>query len=616
MRPDEPPLTTDEERPQALRRRIATLDAARLELVRRVRDLEAAALAETGIALARQRALATTTAVDRSMVRLVDEGELLKAVCDIAVDIGGYRMAWVGLAESDAARTVRPAASAGHEADYLRNIHVTWGDDPHGQCPIGTAIRTGRPDVAQRIDADPRLAPWRDEALRRGYASCAALPLMAKDGCLGALAVYSADPGGFDAQEMELLVELAGDLAYAVDAIRTRRALHATEDQLRQAQKLEAIGRLAGGVAHDFNNLLTVISGHAQLMLAAVDPADPLVSGLRHILGCADRAAALTRQLLAFGRKQVLEPRNLDLNGILSGIERMLRRIIGEDVDFTCRPAPDLWTVYVDPGQVEQVILNLVVNARDAMPQGGRLVIETANAVLDGHYVRTHPDVRPGEYAMLAVSDSGCGMTPETLARLFEPFFTTKPRGRGTGLGLATAYGIVKQSGGYIWPYSEPGRGATFKVYLPRVPEPAESITAAPHPSPHRGGTETVLVVEDDDGVRELVARVLSANGYRVIQAENAGAALLACEQQPEDVALVLTDVVMPQMGGRQLIERLQAIRPGILPLYMSGYADNAVGHHGRLDPGTAFLQKPFSPGRLLSKVRDVIDAAKPNPAP
>ena len=384
------------------------------------------------------------------------------------------------------------------------------------------------------------------------------------------------------------------------------------EAQLRQAQKMEAVGRLAGGVAHDFNNLLTVIRGRAELVLRRLAADDPHRRHLELAEQSAERAAALTHQLLAFSRKQVLQPRVLDLNALLGGIEQMLRRLIGEDIDVLVKPAPGLSAVEADPSQLEQVLMNLVVNARDAMPRGGCLTLETANIELDEAYARWHPGARPGVYVMLAVSDTGIGMDAETQARLFEPFFTTKGPGKGTGLGLATVYGIVKQSGGTIWVYSELGRGTTFKIYLPRVhrrAEDAEPIGATVAPTRR---TETVLLVEDEEAVRHFAREVLQLQGYTVLEARHPGEALRFGAEHRGPIHLLITDVVMPQMGGREVANRLAPRRPEMRVLYMSGYTDEAIVHHRVLDAGTAFLQKPFSVTGLAQKVHEVLSAPRP----
>ena len=342
--------------------------------------------------------------------------------------------------------------------------------------------------------------------------------------------------------------------------------------------------------------MLTVVKGYSELLLEEVDSTDGrLRRAAGEIYKAADRAATLTRQLLAFSRRQVLEPKLFDLNEVVADMDQMLERLIGEDIQLVSIRRSGLGQVKADPGQIEQVILNLVVNARDAMPQGGKLTIETANVELDEDYARTHVAVQPGAHVMLGVSDSGCGMDAETQAHLFEPFFTTKKKGEGTGLGLATVYGIVKQSGGNMWVYSEPGQGTTFKVYLPRVGEAAGTIAPPTPVADSASGVETILLVEDEKAVRELAARTLERNGYTVLTAADAAEATQLAQRHGHRIHLLLTDVVMPEVNGRQLAQRLASLRPGIKVLYMSGYTDDAIVHHGVLEPGVAFLQKPFT---------------------
>ena len=392
-----------------------------------------------------------------------------------------------------------------------------------------------------------------------------------------------------------------------VDLTEQRR----TEEQLELAQRLEAIGRLAGGVAHDFNNLLSVIISYADFALDELRESDPIHQDIAEIHRAGQRAAALTRQLLAFSRKQILEPEVLELNAVITGIESMLRRLLGEDIEIAVHLDQALGRVEADPAQLEQVIMNLAVNARDAMPRGGKLSIETANVELDEDYSEQHVAVRPGRYCMLAVSDSGTGMDAGTRAHIFEPFFTTKTKGKGTGLGLATVYGIVKQSGGNIWVYSEPDQGTTFKIYLPQVDAPASATRHSPEPVAATGA-ETVLIVEDEDAVRRLAERILRAAGYRTLTAASGGDAVVLCERRAGEIDLLLTDVVMPQMSGRELAERLLAANPGLQVLYTSGYTDDAIVQHGVLESGTHFIAKPFTAAGLTRKVRLVLDQARP----
>jgi PAS domain S-box-containing protein len=389
------------------------------------------------------------------------------------------------------------------------------------------------------------------------------------------------------------------------------------EDQFRQAQKMEAVGRLAGGVAHDMNNMLGVIIGYSELLRERFDPADPLARQLGEVKKAADRAASLTRQLLAFSRKQVLEPRILDLNGVVENLSKMLRRLIGEDVELVIKPHATPVLVKVDPGQMEQVLMNLAINARDAMPRGGKLVIETTPVHLDETYARQHVPVEPGSYVLLSVSDSGCGMNAKVLPHVFEPFFTTKEVGKGTGLGLSTVYGIVKQSGGYIWVYSEPDQGTTFKIYLPQA-----STTASPEipqgeaAAAQARGSGTILLVEDEEALREVAQISLQSAGYTVLVAADGPTALEMARQHKGSVDLLLTDVIMPRMSGREVAEAVATERKNMKVLYMSGFTDDLVAQHGLLKAGVVLLQKPFTLTALLGKVREVLKATAPEGLP
>ncbi|MGC2194415.1 MAG: ATP-binding protein [Terriglobales bacterium] len=390
--------------------------------------------------------------------------------------------------------------------------------------------------------------------------------------------------------------------------VTERRAL---EQQLRQSQKMEAIGRLAGGIAHDFNNLLMVISGYSEFLLERLGPEPALRGPAKEISTAAERATSLTRQLLAFSRKQMLTPKVLDLNAVITENLKMLTRLIGEDIDLVMIPGSDLGAVKADPGQIEQVILNLAVNARDAMPHGGKLTIETANVKLDEAYARLHAPVQPGDYTMLAITDTGLGMDGDTQSHIFEPFFTTKGP-KGTGLGLSTVYGIVKQSGGYIWVYSEPGKGTSFKIYMPHVTaEEAAAVeqpAAAPATAAAETPRETILVVEDEVNLRRLTRQFLENQGYTVVEAADGAAAVQICVAHQGTIHLLLTDVIMPGMNGRELAQRVSEIRPNMRVLYMSGYTENAIGHNGTLDAGITLLQKPFTLHALKAKVREVLD--------
>ena len=672
--------------------------------------------------------------IDQAIVREPDVEHLLREACRVAVEAGGFAMAWIGLVEGEPPRLVRKA-QAGADDETLQIVDQLIACAPPACCVFTQqALATGRPAACDDIARDPAAVSWRDAALDRGYRTMAAFPILRNGKAVGSFNFYARSPGAFDVEERRLLEELAGDIGFAIgvherederrradeqrrvaedrfrqlaDAIQqvfwmsdargtllyvspafevifgrsceslaadpgvwmdavhpddrerveqaayarlrhreydeayriTRpdgavrwirdRAFHVYDDagalhrlvgtaaditeqrhleeQLHQAQKMEIVGRLAGGVAHDFNNLLTVINGMADLVLADVAEDNPVRHDLIQIRMAGDRAAALTSRLLAVSRRQILKPEIVDLSAIVGGLRDMMRRVVGEDVALVLELAPDLSSVKADPGQIEQVVLNLIVNARDAMPDGGVLTIETRNVRVDASYAAEHPGTRPGPHAMLAVRDTGVGMDESIRRRIFEPFFTTKAQGKGTGLGLSMVYGIVKQSGGSIWFQSEPGHGSHFTIYLPcdsGLPVPR----SVPAPAPPAVGHETVLVVEDEPPLRELAARVLMGAGYTVLQAGNGVEALALLSGHADTVHLVFTDVVMPGMNGRELAARLATLRPGIRVLYTSGYTEDAILRHGVLDDPSRFLSKPYTPAVLRRRIREALD--------
>ncbi|MGA2593013.1 MAG: response regulator [Bryobacteraceae bacterium] len=421
------------------------------------------------------------------------------------------------------------------------------------------------------------------------------------------LEVLKAGAGGHITRDR--LSRLGATVARELSQAEGRRERGRLEQQFRQAQKMEAVGRLAGGVAHDFNNLLTVITGYADLLLAGARLEPSQRTALEEIRRAAERGGALTHQLLAFSRRQPFTPRVVQLNTLIVNMEKMLSRLIGEDIDLITVPAAEPALARTDPGHLEQVIMNIVVNARDAMPGGGKLIIETANALVDQTYAGQNVDLKPGSYVVLAISDTGMGMDVETTAHLFEPFFTTKAPGKGTGLGLATAYGIVKQSGGAISIYSEPGHGTTVKVYLPSAQSKTPTEAAEQASPASLRGSETILLIEDEARVRKLIREVLTSRGYHVLEALRGDEAIRKAAKHDGRIHLLLADVVMPEMSGPQAVESIRALHPGIKVLYMSGYTDEAMVHHGILESGQAFLQKPFLPDTLARKVREVLNS-------
>ncbi len=516
------------------------------------------------------------------------------------------------LKESEArlARAQQIAHLGSWEWDIVEN-KVTWSEETarlygFGDEDLGSHMER----CLERIHPEDteHVREALDAAARTGQPFTADHRVLLSDGterCIHGLGEVLCDERG-------LPLRIIGTVQDVTEARRAALALQRSEEQLRQSQKMEAVGRLAGGVAHDFNNMLTVIGGYSSMIVAQMDKADPLYKNVLEIQQASERAAALTNQLLAFSRKQVLQPRVLQLNGIVSGLGKMLHRLIGEDIELATALDPKLGHIKADPGQLEQVIINMAVNARDAMPQGGKLTISTANVVIDQATSFRNRSLLAGEYVMLAISDTGVGMTKEVQSHLFEPFFTTKGVGRGTGLGLATCYGIVSQSDGDIRVYSEPHRGTTFKVYLPRVDAPAiaKANEAASDVLP--AGNESVLIVEDDAAVRRLAVDILGKCGYRVREAFDGSEALSLIGASPP-FDLMITDVIMPRMSGRELFEQVKAATPHTKVLFMSGYTDDALAQHGVLEPGLWFIEKPFSPSRLARKAREVLDADAPS---
>ncbi len=554
------------------------------------------------------RALLTLSECNQMLVRARSEDELLEGVCRVLIGVGGYRMAWVGFAEEDEKKSIRPAAWAGHVDGYLEEAQVSWSEDEHGRGPPGVAVRTGEPSAA-KIATDPRCAPWREAALKRNYRSMIALPLRTPEKVIGVLNIYSSAEDAFDEEEeVRLLVELSDDLSYGIMVLRARAEKEKLQEQFLQAQKMESVGRLAGGVAHDFNNMLTIIKGHAELAMAETAEGTSVHFSLERIHKAAMRASDLTRQLLAFSRKQPLKFAPVDVNGTIEDLSKMLRRLLGEDVIVRVDLGESVWPVRADRSNIEQVIMNLVVNARDAMPDGGTLFIKTENVEVDEEYTHNVADARVGRFVRISVEDTGTGMDRETTRHIFEPFFTTKAPGKGTGLGLSVVYGIVRQHEGWINVYSEKGRGTVFNIYLPALPgREVEESGAGASPGSLRGRGERIMVVEDEEEVRALAVRVLDENGYKAYAAASAEEALALFEREKGDFDLLFSDVVLPGKSGLELAEEMTARNPRLRLLMCSGYADHKSQWPLIKKRGMPFLQKPFAVTDLLEAVRKAL---------
>jgi len=564
----------------------------------------------------REKHLNTVLRALRSVNQLITKEKnreyLIQEVCAILTSTRGFKSAWIALVNETGA--FLKVAGSGLSQDY-RLLMEDMKRSQWPQCArdafAGSGVVVIEGDASACVDC-----PLADDSKDHG----AFATRLEQNGKVYGLMVVSIPRDLVsDKDEQGLFWEVARDVAFALNSMEQeeKRAEAESErtilqEQFRQSQKLEAIGRLAGGIAHDFNNLLTTIMGNAEMALMDFGGQAPLREVLEDIKAAGERAASLTRQLLAFSRKQILQPEVLNLNHVVGETDRMLRRLIGEDIDLEIILSPDLGRIESDVGQLEQILMNLAVNARDAMPKGGKLTIETKNVELDEAYADTHIAVIPGSHAMLAVSDTGTGMTDEVQARIFEPFFTTKGKGKGTGLGLSTVYGIVKQSRGSIWVYSEPGKGATFKIYFPRVEAEVSGRKKMEAEKEGLCGTETVLVVEDDETVRNMAVKVLERYGYHVIAAGGGEDAIRVLQEHQGPIHLMLTDVIMPAMSGKDLAKRLSELQPDLKVLFMSGYTDNAVVHHGILEKGIVFLQKPFTVFGLAKKVREVLDGEKP----
>jgi signal transduction histidine kinase/ActR/RegA family two-component response regulator len=555
--------------------------------------------------------------LSEALFQYTNVDDMVRQVLHTALDVIGEDAGSILLADHNNKQLVFRYV-IGESADRLHGTAIPWDKGI-----AGAVFSSGQPEIIPAVRQDPRHFSATDRITGYDSRDMIVVPLKRHGGePVGVIEVLNKATGQVDRDDLDILVVIASIAAAAIERTHTAEVLHQKDLQLQQSQKMEAMGRLAGGVAHDFNNLLTVMQGFGELIVRALPPTAPLRKYAEEILKAAERASGLTKQLLTFSRKQVLEPRILVLNDLISNVETMLRRLIGQDIRLFIKLDPHLGWVKADPGQIEQVVMNLAVNARDAMPQGGSLTIETANVDLDDHlFARQAPDARPGRYVMLAVTDTGVGMDEATKAKLFEPFFTTKAPGKGTGLGLSIVYGIVKQSNGHVAVLSEVGRGTTFKIYLPQVEALASSSPSTGLAPAASRGSETVLVVDDEEQVRSLECGVLQANGYRVLSAGDGREALRICRECSDPIHLLLTDIIMSNMNGRDLARQATPFQPTMRVLYVSGYPDEAELSSEGASEKTAFLQKPFTSDALLRRVRQTLDgtekaaAARPSPS-
>ncbi|MEP3213254.1 MAG: PAS domain S-box protein [Luteolibacter sp.] len=556
------------------------------------------------------RTYAVLSEINQLIVRESDSQKLLQEACQIAVAKGEFKMAWIGLLD-ESGESVRITAHDGASEDTLKRLDaIILSEEPEVGCVFTRrSLTSGEHAVCNDIENDPRAACWRDAALGRDYHSMVALPLNVGAKVVGTFNLYSAEPEFFDQIEMRLLDELAKDIGFAL-GISQREQEHALlEEQFRQSQKMEAIGQLAGGVAHDFNNILSVIMMQAEMSCRTPGLPEEIQDGFKQIHSSAERAANLTRQLLLFGRKQVIQAHDLDLNMQVRNVATMLQRIIGEDVELQLQLCAVPLITQADAGMLDQLLLNLALNSRDAMPGGGRLSIATAQLTVDAENASLHSDAAPGRYVMMSVGDTGGGISPDDLPHIFEPFFTTKEAGKGTGLGLASVYGIVKQHHGWIRVDSEPGQGANFQIFLPASAAPAAQRDQDETFSHLQGGTETILLVEDEQAVRRLTRMVLETAGYQVLEAPNGVEGLKLWEEHQDEIQLLLTDMVMPEgVSGRDLAARLQARNPKLRVVFTSGYSAEMANQGLTLQEGRNFVPKPASVQLLLDTVRQCLD--------
>jgi PAS domain S-box-containing protein len=554
------------------------------------------------------RVYAVLSDINETIVRVKESEAMLEAACHIAVDKGKFRMAWIGMIDTKT-QMVEPIAFSGLVDGYLDRVKIDLRDTDHGTGPAARCIQSGEHVVCNDIEHE-LYRPWKDDAIRNGYRSVAAFPLRIDGKTTGVFSLYASELSFFDDDETKLLDEMAMDMSFALEVDGHEKERRQLEEQYRQSQKMEAVGQLTGGIAHDFNNLLTVILGCSEVIGDEVKENPHLTKMANMIAVAARQGAELTHRMLAFARMQPLQARPVNVNELLEGMQNFLRRTLSEQIELDLIHGCVHCDALVDPTQLESALLNLCVNARDAMLNGGTLTIETENSTLDSDYANQNPDVTPGHYILIAVSDTGSGISPENLVRVFEPFFTTKEVGKGTGLGLSMVYGFAKQSGGHAKIYSEPGHGTTVKLYLPRANRESEPSSQSPTSTDELHGSEVVLLVEDNEPVREFAKFQLINLGYEVLEAANGKEALKVLSQRM-DIQLLFTDIVMPGgLNGRELALEACRINPKLKVLYSSGYAENAILHEGLLDKDVQFLSKPYTRRELAARIREVLAAS------
>lgn len=556
----------------------------------------------------KNRALKVLSGCNEIIIKAKEEKLLTQNICDKIIDIAEFALVWVGYANNDVNKSVTVVSSAGDEEGYLDSVNIVWSDTENGKGPTGTAIRTGKPRIIHDVKSDQNFIPWLGHALKKGYQSGIALPLIEQNNVFGALSMYSKELNAFDKNELELLSELANDLAYGIIAIRTKEKHDTLQEQLLQSQKMEAIGKLAGGIAHDFNNMLTVILGNSELLSSELGDNDGAQKIMQRIILSTKKAAALTHQLLAFSRKQMVQPKIVDLNILVTDAQKMFYRLIGEDIDLTLNRATSLMKINADPGQIDQIIMNLVVNAKDAMPNGGNLTIKTSNIFLTQADKIHHPDGVIGQYVCLEVSDSGTGISEGVKSKIFDPFFTTKEHGKGTGLGLSVVYGIVKQNNGWIELETEIGIGTCFKIFFPGldiVMEDDEDNGLSINK--YSGKGEKIFIVEDDPDIRNMVHDTLTNYGYSIIKAKSIKQALESFKENNGNFDLVFMDIVLPDGSGIELYEQLHLINPDLKVLFTSGYADEKARWSIIQEKNYDFIQKPYVAKDLLKAIRKKI---------